>query len=416
MKQVGNRRGRMAAVAMVGVLSLVLAGCGGSDDDGDETPDDDKQTTSLGEKNPATGEPITIGVPSEISPDEDGRATGYRAAAAYINEYLGGLNGHPVELDECAVNNSPSGATKCGVQWGNNDVDAVIVTNIGTSVNIYKALEGSGIPYLTQLTADIDVLGSTEAFVLYNPFGIGNATIAVAKDKGVDNVAFVMPDLPSTTGPIRELTGPRYEAAGLELQIVPIPTQVADPTAAIQQAINEGAGQLVFFGATEFVTTGIKSAKQLGFSGPIVTQVSGFPEDQIASVPGGMEDVIVLGATTLDESSEDRKLYNTVLEEYAGDAKVDDIETSNAYAVLLALQRALELTPDAGGDAASIMDSLKNMKKPVPLPLGGGMTFQCGADKVPILPASCVGSTLRSDLGADGKAVKEQVLVAADAD
>lgn len=413
MKQVGIRRGRTAAIALVAVASLALAGCSSSDGDDGEGTGDSKETTDLGEKNPATGDPITIGVAAQ-EPD-DARLTGFRAVTEYINEYLGGLNGHVVELDECLVGNSPAGATACGVQFGKNDVDAVIVTNIGESLSVYQALEGADIPYLTQLTADADVMADPTASVLYNPLGIGSATITVAKDAGVDNVAFVMPDLPSTTGPVEASVRPQYESAGLDFQIVPIPIQVADPTAAIQQAINDGAGQLVFFGTTEFVTTGFKVSKQLGFEGPLITQVSGFPEDQVASVPGGTEGVVVLGTQTLDESDPDRLLYNTVIDEYAGDALVDDSLTVAAFQVELALVKALALTPDAGADAASILDALQNMERPIPLPLGGGITFQCGGVKTSLLPGVCVGQTLRSDLDAEGHAVSEEVLVASDA-
>jgi branched-chain amino acid transport system substrate-binding protein len=413
MKQVGNRRGRMAAVAMIAVSSLALAGCASSDGDSEGGTSPAKETTDLGAKNEATGDPILIGVTGE-DPD-DARLTGYRMTTEYINTYLGGLNGHKIELDECVVGNSTSGATKCGVQFGQDDVAAVLAPNIGESLSLYKPLEGSGIPFITQLTADADILASEDAAVLFNPLGLGSATIAVAKDEGLDSAAFIMPDLPSTTGPVKALAEPQYEAAGLDLEIVPIPIQVADPTAAIQQAMSGGAGQLVFFGDTEFVTTGIKTAKQLGFEGPMITQVSGFPEDQIASIPGGLEDVIVLGSTTLDESDDDRILYNTVIDTFAGDAPVDDIFTTAAFQVELALVNALALTPDAEAGAAGIMDSLQNMDRPVPLPLGGGMTFQCGADVIAVLPGVCVATTLRSDLDADGNAVSEDVLTSSDA-
>jgi branched-chain amino acid transport system substrate-binding protein len=412
MKHVGNRRGRLAAIAMIAVSSLALAGCASSSDSEGGTTDS-KETTDLGAKNEATGDAVVIGVTAE-DPD-DARLTGYRMTTEYINTYLGGLNGHKIELDECVVGNSTSGATKCGVQFGQDKVAAVLAPNIGESLSLYKPLEGSGIPFITQLTADADILGSPEAFVLFNPLGLGSATIAVAKDEGIDSAAFIMPDLPSTTGPVKALAEPQYEAAGLKLEIVPIPIQVADPTAAIQQAMSGGAGQLVFFGDTEFVTTGIKTAKQLGFDGPMITQVSGFPEDQIASIPGGLEGVIVLGSTTLDESDDDRILYNTVVDTFAGDAPVDDIFTTAAFQVELALANGLGLTPDSDVDAASVMDALQNMDRPVPLPLGGGMTFQCGADKIPVLPGVCVGETLRSDLDADGNAVSEEVLTSSDA-
>lgn len=414
--RVGSRRGQMAVIAMIGAASLVLAGCSdSSSSDGGDTTDLTKSTTDLGTKNEATGSPVKIGAVSWEAPDSDARMTGYRIAAQYVNEYLGGLNGHEIVLDECANGNTPAGATACGVQFGKDGVVAVLDSNDGQSLATFKGLDGAPIPYLTQLSADTDVLGGSTSFVMFNPLGLGSATIAVAKDKKIDKAAFVMPDLPSTTGPVKALAGPQYEAAGIGFDIVAISEQTADPTSAIQQAINKGAGQLVFFGDTEFVVTGIKVAKQLGFKGPLITQVTGFPADQIASIPGGLEGVITLGSASQDPDSDDRKLYNTVVKEYAGDLPTDGNFTTGSYQTLMSLVDALALTPDAGGDAASVLAAMSKMPRPVPLRLGGGITFQCGVAKIAVLPGVCVGETLRSDLDADGNATDEEVLTQADA-
>jgi hypothetical protein len=43
------------------------------------------------------------------------------------------------------------------------------------------------------------------------------------------------------------------------------------------------------------------------------------------------------------------------------------------------------------------------------------MTFQCGAEVIPVLPGVCVATTLRSNLDAEGNATSEEVLTASDA-
>ena len=79
------------------------------------------------------------------------------------------------------------------------------------------------------------------------------------------------------------------------------------------------------------------------------------------------------------------------------------------FVAALGLVRALTGV-DTAVDAASIHTALSSMPEPVALPLGGGVTFQCGSGAVAFAPAICTTQLLKSTLDKDGAAVSHEVL------
>ena len=67
----------------------------------------------LGEPNEATGEPITIGFVSDGADaafgSDEAIVKTFESTIQYANEYLGGINGHPIEIDHCDTGATPAG-------------------------------------------------------------------------------------------------------------------------------------------------------------------------------------------------------------------------------------------------------------------------------------------------------------------
>ncbi|MEQ6901573.1 ABC transporter substrate-binding protein [Nocardioides sp. YIM 152588] len=401
--------GRGTAIALVGCLALL----GACSESGATSPAEDKAASDvadLGEPNEATGSPVKVGFLSEGKTEGiDGTATeeGAQAAVDYANDYLGGMNGHVIELETCGTGGTPSGATACSVKFAKDGVVAVLVGTSGQDHSAFEALDGSGIGFMINNTADPDIMGSDRGFVLNNPLGLAGAQLGIAKDNDVKRGAIVVVDVPSATGPVESLSRPAYEAAGIELDLIPISPQVADPTAQVQQAISSGAEQFTILGSTEFVAAVIKAAKQLGFTGPLVTQVSVFPADLVAGIPGGLEGVRSITNLSKDPEDEDRKTYNAVVDEY-GVASSGDF-TEIGYQTVTAFLRAVGTDPEAG-DAKSVLAVLQKMRSLQMLPLGNGLTFQCGVNRVAsFLPGICLSQVLVATLGEDGVPTEEKV-------
>lgn len=420
----GNRshhRGRKASLAAFVALSLAAAGCSSKDDgaadsttaatSADTTAADAATTVAdagadttaaaeadttvavaadpLGEPNPATDTPITIGFVTDgeaasFGSDEDEVAT-FEATVAYANEYLGGINGHPIEIEHCATDNTPAGGTQCAVDLTKAGVAAVLVPVSAQDGAVFKGLEGSGIPYLTYTSATSDILFGAGAFLMTNPI----STIAVpalkAKELGITKVGFILIDVPAATGPITSIAQPIFAKAGIELQIIPISPSVADPTPQLQEAIGGGAGLFTVTGTDDFNISGYNGLRQLGFDGPIVM---GTPPQAVLDELSSLENLIGSGVSTDDAADADVALFNTIVEtstdidlaEINGNAKY-------AFASVLGLVRALDGNT-AAVDAASITTGLSTMPV-VDMPLGGGITFQCGTAPVSFAPSIC---------------------------
>jgi branched-chain amino acid transport system substrate-binding protein len=115
--------GRIAACAAVGALA---AGCGSSNSSSSSSGGGSSSakstptpgTAALGTPKKASGSPITFGLLNL----ESGPVTfpEYRqaaeAAVKYINDYKGGINGHPVKLASCATDGQPSTSGRCAGQ------------------------------------------------------------------------------------------------------------------------------------------------------------------------------------------------------------------------------------------------------------------------------------------------------------
>src|SRR5262249_21006349 len=106
----------------IGVLALValvaVATVGGSASGADP----------LGKPNKATKSPITFGL---INLEQGPVAfpelrLGAQAGIKYVNQYLGGLKGHPIKLVTCATDGTPATSARCANQLAGKHVVAML--------------------------------------------------------------------------------------------------------------------------------------------------------------------------------------------------------------------------------------------------------------------------------------------------
>jgi branched-chain amino acid transport system substrate-binding protein len=121
----------LGTAAVVATSALLAAGCGSSGSSstssgssggssGSSTSATSATTTAatssvFGTPKKATGSPYVFGMIN----DETGAVTfpearqGAIAAMEYVNNYLGGINGHPIAIDSCIGDGTPAGAARC---------------------------------------------------------------------------------------------------------------------------------------------------------------------------------------------------------------------------------------------------------------------------------------------------------------
>jgi branched-chain amino acid transport system substrate-binding protein len=416
-RHAGGGARRAVAIAAVGAALLAATACAGDDDDTADTADpvDAEQAAQLlGPDDPATGEPVRVGIVTDGATqayDSSDEPRAAQATADFWNTHRGGIGGRPIELVTCETGGDPAGGTDCGNRMVEEGVVAVIFNTSAVAEQAWEPLHDAGVPtMLYQATADRMNADATSTFLLVNPvptlFGL---PVSLAEATGADKVAFVVIDVPVAVNAF-ESNGPAIlENAGLDYEIVRIPPGTPDMTTQMQQVVDSGAGVVHVLGNDSFCISAFQGLQTVGYTGEIAAVSQCISDATREAMAGGLEGITVLSSVALGATDDPTyQLYEAVIDTY-GDA-VQDPENINAmgsYTVMASLATSLDtITGDI--TPATVLQTIKAMPEQ-DLPGGGGATFRCGGSAMPSLPAACTNQWLRATLDADGQPSGYQV-------
>lgn len=362
----------------------------------------------LGEKNPATGEPVRIGFISDGSSDfADSTIEGKVAKAleSYLNDYKGGIGGRPIELVTCETDVDPAKTTDCANQLIQENVVAVVAGQLAFLDNAWNPIHDAHIPYFGFAGSSLGILTDTESsfFMVDLLAGLLDIPVAAAQEKGVDKVTAVLIDLPTLTVFFDTVGKGMYSDAGFALDTVAIPADQADMTPQMQQLASGDPGLVFVMGSPNFCTAAFNGLRAVGFTGPVAAISDCFTDATYEAVPAeflkGM--TVYANSPIGDNTDADVQLYNAILDAYAPDADRTDAGGYSTFTDLVGFVNGLagitgDITP------ASIIATLKSMDE-MPVPLGGGITYRCNGKAVSLAPAICARGGLFTVLGDDGK-------------
>ncbi len=122
-----------------------------------------------------------------------------------------------------------------------------------------------------------------------------------------------------------------------------------------------------------------RGSRTVGFKGPITVIQQCIDQTSASATNGGYKGVNVLTTTNTSPTNKDYRQYLAVMKKYAKGVDTGGV-APGGYASVLALVAAL---PNLTGDvtAQTISAGMAAMP-PTPLPLGGGITFQCNGTQV----------------------------------
>jgi branched-chain amino acid transport system substrate-binding protein len=393
-----------AALAMTGVL-LTGAACSSS---GSSGTDAGASTTAnqalLGTEKPATGQPIVIGLATEgksSAIDSTGAIPTAQAAVKYVNTYLGGVAGRPIQLFICEMHASPTGASDCANQMIEKKVPVVLVDQTGEGQALVPPIVAAKIPVFgwsgssaAEQTLDgaYSVTGGLAALV--------GGIAKYAQTNKISKVATLAIDVPAVIQGMQAIGGPAFKKAGVGLNIVNVPPGTADLTPQVQSAISSGAKALFFFGDKGLCAAGLKAAKTLGFTDPMFIVQQCIDPASVSAVPDGYKGVTITSVTDLADGQKEFELYRAVLTKFAPEVVEKSLRAGidmQGYAVVTAFARAMDgLTGDI--TAASVSTQLKTAKD-VPTPLGSdSQTFNCGKPPVSMFKSICSVGVQTTDL------------------
>lgn len=351
----------------------------------------------------ATGEPIVLGMinqentPLGSYPELSSAA---RAAIAFVNAELGGVNGRPIQLEVCNTEFSPEGSTACGQRFVQDGVPAVL-GGIDVFGNGIDTLEENSVPFVGGIPV------STQAVTNDNSFqwsgGTWGATIAfahhAATEVGAERVAIVYPEF----GPITssaEYGRTTLENLGVsDVAMVPYPITATDLTSPIQAANSSNPDAIVMLAADMgckgafdgFATVGVSAKVYLvgACASPAIVEAAG---------PAKTDGTVfnVEGPIDRSETNVDFALYQAVAGEYGdgfdpvGAGTVTFRSFMNLYRIMVGLDEA-DLTP------AGIAEAL-GAQRDAPSFMGHPST--CDRRQLEGLPALCSPQQILAEMRA----------------
>lgn len=405
------------AMALLGVGALLVsAACSDDDTDtggGDGAEEDAPEvdlTEVLGEPNPATGEPLRLGYVYDGTTDVIDNADELEAAEAtaeYVNEYLGGIGGRPIEFEVCSTDQTPSGAADCVTQMVTAEVPAVLNGVTGQALSVFPGLAEAGIAVFTpgagdrenQTTPGIYIMGNGILSLLAGP-------ALLAEQAGVERAAILVIDVPAASGLLETAAPLFYEQVGVEVEVVTVAPEAPDMTPNIAAAMANDVGQFAVVGDAAFCAKAMDGMTNAGFEG----QISLIPHciDDTLRESADLEGVVVSTFTNSDPESEEYQIYQAVMGTYASEGLDIAGTPMTGYQAVLGFARAMEgLTGEVTSE--SIKAAFAAMG-PTPMPVAEGLTFQCDGQQVSIAPNFCSTDALWTTLDAEGNPTGYEVL------
>ncbi|NMD61414.1 UNVERIFIED_ORG: branched-chain amino acid transport system substrate-binding protein [Nocardia globerula] len=389
MQKLRTGRRLLAVTVLSATLTAGMVACSSSDDSGSSAAKPSANETVLGTPNKATGSPVTIGFISEgksPSIDTTDEIRGAKAAAAYANDYLGGIGGHPIEVKACEALAQPAVATDCSNQMVQAGAAAVVGPSPGELDNLIDVLSPASIPLVIHSGSTPKGLSSPGVFSLSNGTAYFAISAVSAKDQGLKNTLGIAIGVPGAEGPTKQIGGLLWGNAGLKFNVTGIPPGTADMTPQIASA-GADADNFFVIGNDSFCTSAFKAIKTTKPDAPIFAIDRCITIGGGSSIPNGYEGINVATSQNLSPDAPDSQLYSAILAKYGDGAKFGQI-SSVGYAPMLGMIKALNAAKISDPTKETVMAAMKSAP-PTEYPLTNGIMFQCNGKQIPISPNIC---------------------------
>lgn len=393
-----RRRRRNALLGPFAALALVLAGCGSSSKSTSSSgagTSSGADATALGTPKPASGAAVTIGMITEGGSEAIGSQAalaeqGANIAKSYVNDYLGGIGGRPIELFVCGNKSTPAGAQDCANQMVERKVAAVIwpFTGQGASVPI---LTRAGIPVIASSGSSSEELTTAGVFLLTGGFPATLGAYAQdAKDKGYKKFAMVVIDVPAATQAAQVLGGLVFKNAGVGFSVISAAPGTPDLTPQLQKAASSGADAIGVTGDVTFCTSFLKAYQTLALKTPKYIIATCTDKSVTSALPDALNGSI-MATTSVTTGTDDAKLYAAMVAKYAPGKGIDPdpAKSSGVAAGVSSVMSFVNGMQGFTGDptAPNVLAQFKTGKGKVFL--GGGISYDCSTKPIAILPNIC---------------------------
>jgi branched-chain amino acid transport system substrate-binding protein len=347
------------AAAVLGAAALAVAGCGSSSSSSSSGSSggsgsaasattsasnaSSSSSASLGTPNKATGSPYVFGLIN----DETGPVTfpesrqAEIAAAQYANNYLGGINGHPIQLVDCISDATAPTSARCANELISKHPLAILgAADTGTpgSEPVYLR---AGLAYLGGIPFT-PVEQNAPNSVQFWSLSLGDnaaASVYAVKTLGAKNVSVLY--FNNSQGKIAGLgiIPPTLKAAGATtVKTIGIPPTSPDPSPEVAQAVSSHP-DAVYVDIPNNCGVVLKDLKSLGYTGKVIAIDPCTSPQAISSAAGGAEGMYI--ATPADTTSSQFGVFQAALKKYAAPNTAIDGISEVSFATVMNVRNAL---------------------------------------------------------------------------
>jgi len=352
----------LGTAAVVAATVLIAAGCGSSSSSSSPsasggssgsgasatsaaTTTASASSFSFGTPKKATGSPYVFGMIN----DETGAVTfpearqGAIAAMEYVNNYLGGINGHPIVIDNCVGDGTPAGAARCANELVAKHPLAILgAADVGApaSIPIYAH---ANLAYIGGIPFTPVPFISPNSVQFWSVSVGDNAAAAVyaGKTLGAKSVALMYFSNPQGESIIPQIV-PVFKAAGAStVKLIPLSPTSPDPSP--QAALIQSSGaDLAYIDVPNGCGNVLKSLKSVGYTGKLMgIDPCGAPP-VISAAAGGAEGMYIASPFLLPTgTSQQAQLFQASMKKWAAPGTLIDSPSVAGFATVINVQEAL---------------------------------------------------------------------------
>lgn len=214
---------------MFAALLAVSSACGSNSDDSSGSDPSNAAALPSGTAADDTLDPVKVGFHNL----EGGSISladvriGFEAGIAYVNERLGGINGHPLEAINCKTDGTPETSVNCANQFVEEKaVLAVQGADFGADAML-PVLKSAGLAELGAFPLTPGMNSAVgDAFFMQGSAEEGYAaTLVQLQELGATKIAMVMVDAPTSHETYDDIIAPAAEELGVETKVFYVPAQ-----------------------------------------------------------------------------------------------------------------------------------------------------------------------------------------------
>src|SRR5579872_4 len=272
----------------------------------------------LGKK--ATGTPVKIGlINNEGSSAVAEPATGDAAVAAadYANDELGGVAGHPIQVDRCSENEDTASATACANKMVQDNVAAVVIGTTGYGNTMVPIITKAGIPYVSATGSSSAELTTPGTFMWTGGFPADLGGMAkYAASQGIKKVTAFVINSPAALEGAQAVGAPLFKAAGVGFTIEPVPFGVADATPQVTAGLAGKPGGAAIVADAGTCTSILKALNTVSPGLPTMGNTSCLNTSTLTALGSAMNGVKIMGRSATQSDDAEAQLYRYVMAKY----------------------------------------------------------------------------------------------------